>query len=88
MVAIDVMGTPQDEGTKMPSLFRAVLMTFDIMQNSIITEKLQQHPPDIYIKPEIQGVDILDFYKANEVFAQAAPAQALLREQLKHILSL
>lgn len=88
VVAIDVMGTPQDEGTKMPSLFRAVLMTFDIMQNSIITEKLQQHPPDIYIKPEIQGVDILDFYKANEVFAQAAPAQALLREQLKHILSL
>ena len=88
VVAIDVMGTPQDEGPKMPNLFRAVLTTFDIMQNSIIKEKLEKYPPTVYIKPKIQGVDILDFYKANEVYAQTEPAQANLREQLKRLLSL
>jgi NTE family protein len=88
VVAIDVMGTPQDEGTKMPGLFRTVLTTFDIMQNSIIEEKRQKHPPAIYIKPRIHGVDILDFYRANEVYAQAAPAQDMLRQQLKQLLSL
>ncbi len=88
VVAIDVMGTPQDEATKMPGLFRAVLTTFDIMQNSIIEEKRLKHPPDIYVKPKIQSVDILDFYRANEVYAQAAPAQDRLREQLKELLSL
>ena len=88
VVAIDVMGTPRDEGKKKPNLFRAVLATFDIMQNSIIKEKLEKDPPTIYIKPEIQGIDILDFYKANEVYAQAAPAQAMLREQLQRLLSL
>ncbi len=88
VVAIDVMGTPQDEATKMPGLFRAVLTTFDIMQNSIIEEKRLKHPPDIYVKPKIQSVDILDFYRANEVYAQAAPAQGRLREQLKELLSL
>ncbi|NQV32671.1 MAG: patatin-like phospholipase family protein [Phycisphaeraceae bacterium] len=88
VVAIDVMGTPQDEGKKMPNLFRAVLTTFDIMQNSIIKEKLEKHPPTLYIKPKIQGVDILDFYKANEVYAQAKPAQSNLRDQLKRLLSL
>jgi NTE family protein len=87
VVAIDVMGTPQDQGKKKPSLIRAVLTTFDIMQNSIIKEKLDRHPPSVYIKPTIQGVDILDFYKANEVYVQAEPAQAMLREQLKRLLS-
>jgi NTE family protein len=87
VVAIDVMGTPQDQGKKKPSLIRAVLTTFDIMQNSIIKEKLDKHPPSVYIKPTIQGVDILDFYKANEVYVQAEPAQAMLREQLKRLLS-
>ncbi len=88
VVAIDVMGTPKDEGKKMPNLFRAVLATFDIMQNSIIKEKLEKDPPAIYIKPEIRGIDLLDFYKANEVYAQAAPARAMLREQLQRLLSL
>jgi NTE family protein len=87
VVAIDVMGTPQDQGRKKPSLIRAVLATFDIMQNSIIKEKLEKSPPAVYIKPRIQGVDILDFYKANEVYVQAEPAQAILREQLKRLLS-
>ncbi|MCF7974329.1 MAG: patatin-like phospholipase family protein [Phycisphaerae bacterium] len=88
VVAIDVMGQPQNEGQKMPNLFRAVLTTFDIMQNSIIKEKLDRHPPDIYIKPDIHGVDILDFYRADDVFEQAAPAQARLKRQLKKHLSL
>jgi len=88
VVAIDVMGTPHGEGKKMPNLFRAVLTTFDIMQNSIIKEKVNRHAPDIYIKPDIHDVDILDFYKAEEVYAQAAPAQQTLKEQLTQILSL
>ena len=81
-------GGSLDEGKKMPNLFRAVLTTFDIMQNSIIKEKVHRHAPHIYIKPDIRGVDILDFYKADEVYAQAAPAQQTLREQLTQILSL
>jgi NTE family protein len=88
VVAIDVMGTPKEEGNKMPYLFRAVLTTFDIMQNSIIKEKLTKNPPHIYIKPQIQGVDILDFYKADDIYVQAAPAQEALREQLTQVLSL
>jgi NTE family protein len=86
VVAIDVMGKPDHEATKLPNLFRAVLTTFDIMQNSIIKEKLAKHPPDISIKPDIQGVDILDFYKAEGVYAQTIPAQNELRAQLKKYL--
>lgn len=82
-VAVDVMGYMSGhEENKVPGLFRAVLGTFDIMQNSIIQAKRVQAPPDIYIRPQIHGIDILEFYKAEEIYEQAQPACTELRDQL------
>lgn len=86
VIAVDVMGRPQSDGDKPPNLFRAVLGTFDIMQNSIIAEKLNGCPPDIYVKPDIVDVDILEFYKANEVYQQAEVAQQYFERQLVQLL--
>lgn len=83
VVAVDVMGHMRTDSIKPPNLFRAVLGTFDIMQNSIISQRIKNHPPDIYIKPDITGVDILEFYKAAEVYQQAENACLELREQLQ-----
>lgn len=84
VVAIDVMGYMSEHKT--PHLFQAVLGTFDIMQNSIIAAKLKQTPPDIYIKPDIHDVEILEFYKANDIYEQAEPAQQELKRELEKIL--
>lgn len=88
-VAIDVMGDMAADNlgsdasrAKAPNLFRAVLGTFDLMQNAIIAEKRQQNPPDIYLKPSIQDVDILEFFKAEQVFEQAEATRQLLKERL------
>lgn len=86
VVAIDVMGQMGEEPQKTPNLVRAVLGMFDIMQNTIITEKRKSTPPDIYIKPDIHGVDILDFYKAEEVYQQAEPARQDLKTALERLL--
>ncbi|MBN1673228.1 MAG: patatin-like phospholipase family protein [Kiritimatiellae bacterium] len=82
VVAIDVMGTLRRDKHNIPNVFRAVLGTFDIMQNSIVTEKLKHSPPDIYIRPDITGVELLEFFKAEEIYEQAAPAAEQLREAL------
>lgn len=86
VVAIDVMGKMRESRSRLPNVVRAVLGAFDIMQNSIIAEKLKSNPPDVYIKPDIVGVDILDFYKADTVYEQAEPARRKLREQLEKVL--
>jgi NTE family protein len=87
VVAIDVMGhLERKAGKDLPSLFRAVLGTFDIMQKSIVAEKLKNRPPDIYVRPDIHGVDMLEFHKADEVYEQAEPARRELREALEQIL--
>lgn len=87
VVAIDVMGEMRNNGHEVPNLFRAVLGTFDIMQRSIIAEKMKLAPPDIYIKPEIVNVDILEFYKADEIYGQAEPARKTLKKALEDALS-
>ena len=69
---------------RLPNLFRAVLGTFDIMQKSIIREKRRVAPPHIYVEPAIRGVDILEFFKADEVFEQSLPAIETFREELDH----
>jgi len=86
VVAIDVMGEMRTSDRALPNLFRAVLGTFEIMQKSIIAEKRKHTPPAIYIKPEIINVDILEFYKADEIYGQAEPARLKLRNALENTL--
>lgn len=84
VIAVDVMGHMNKH--KPPHLFQAVLGTFDVMQNSIISAKRKQSPPDIYIKPDIHDVEILEFYKANDIYEQAEPARQELKRRLEQIL--
>ena len=86
VVAIDVMGRMEAPGRHVPNLFRAVLGMFDIMQNSIIAQRLVNSRPDIYIRPDISGVDLLDFHKADAIYAQSEPARKKLRRELARIL--
>ncbi|MFO7627644.1 MAG: patatin-like phospholipase family protein [Candidatus Fermentibacteraceae bacterium] len=83
VIAVNVMGRLEKrEGRKSPTAFRAVLETFNIMQRSIISEKLAKSPPTIYIEPDISNVDLLEFHKAPEIYAQAEKAARELRDRL------
>jgi len=83
VIAVNVMGRlEKKEGQKSPTALRAVLETFDIMQRTIIAEKLTKCPPSIYIEPDISNVDLLEFHKAPEIYAQAERAARELRDRL------
>jgi NTE family protein len=86
VVAINVMGALRQTRHRMPSLFRVVLGSFDIMQKSIIFEKLKHAPPDIYIAPDIINVDVLEFYKADIIYEQAKPACQKLKQALERVM--
>lgn len=71
VVAIDVMGNPGESNPEeSPKLFRSVIGMFDIMQNTIIRQRREANPPDLYLKPDIRGCDVLEFNKANSVYAK------------------
>ncbi|MEZ5278402.1 MAG: patatin-like phospholipase family protein [Opitutaceae bacterium] len=82
-VAIDVAPTRKSTDGEAPGMVDAILGMFDIMVDRITTIRLEEKPPDIYIRPELVGIRILDFDKVSDVFEQAQPAIDELEKQLK-----
>jgi NTE family protein len=84
VVAIDVMGKRASDGERVPSLSDALFNAFQIMQRSILREKMRRRPPTIYIEPDIVDIRMLDFLKAEEIFDQAQPSREELIAALQH----
>ena len=86
-IAIDVTSFQPGTIPELPSTFDSVFTTYQIMQQSIIKEKLKFAKPDIYIKPKISDVRVFDFAKADSIFEQAKPAKKELKRQLEKLLT-
>jgi NTE family protein len=87
-VAVDVLGQRTPEYDDAPGYFVTTFNSFQIMQASIINEKLKANPPQIYIKPQLTGIRMLEFNKADEIYKQARPAREELHRQLTKRLEL
>ena len=85
-IAIDVMGNRTASIDLVPSMQESIFNTFQIMQKSILRQKMAAHPPDIYICPEIVDLRLLEFDEAEKVFAQAKSAADQLRRELERLL--
>ena len=75
VIAVDVSGEREIEAGESLSSIGVLLQSFHAMSNNLLAEKLKQQRPDIYVRPDIRNVRVLEFYKAREVFAQALPAR-------------
>jgi len=80
VIAIDInSGSPAEEGS-VPGYFHTIFGSIQIMQQAIVAQELEAHPPDIYIRPDLKGFRTLHFFKADEIYREAQPA----KERLKH----
>jgi NTE family protein len=86
IIAVNVSRVRVASGPDFPSALESVLGTFDIMQTTMLAEKLKRLKPDIYVWPQIRDVRMLDFGKIEEVFVQTIPAAEELRKQLLAVL--
>ncbi len=85
VIAIDVSGDQQPEDGKELSSLGMIFHSFQIMSHNILAEKLRYRQPDIYIKPDLVNIRMLEFYKAREVFEGAVPAQRKLARALRNV---
>jgi NTE family protein len=87
-VAIDVSGAPVMPGKRPhPSAFAVLMASSQIMQRTIVRQKLMVAQPDIYVDVEVDAYYVLDFHRFKDIMAAAAPAKAQLRRQLERVLS-
>ena len=86
-VAVDVSGAPILPGKRAyPSAFAALVASSQIMQRTIIRQKLKVQQPDIYIDVEVDEYYTLDFHRFRQILAAAAPAKDQLKRQLDRVL--
>lgn len=68
LIAIDVSGEvfPKN-GETLPGMYDNVMSAYQIMQNTIIAERLKSIQPDLYIKPRLANFGLLDFHREKEI---------------------
>ncbi|MEN8175716.1 MAG: patatin-like phospholipase family protein [Pseudomonadota bacterium] len=87
VIAVDVTGDrAAAEGS--PGYTEALFTSFHNMQKRILLQRLERQPPEIYLKPRIEGVRVLEFYEADAIYAQAAGMKKELKRALRHRLDL
>jgi NTE family protein len=87
-VAIDVSGAPVPVGKRPhPTAFAALMSSSQIMQRTIVRQKLKVQQPDIYIDVEVDEYYVLDFHRFKQILVAAAPAKEQLRRQLDRVLA-
>jgi NTE family protein len=87
-VAIDVTGASSGPGKRpQPSPLTALVASSQILQRSIVREKLTARQPDIYIDVDVDKFYVLEFHRFKEVLAAAQPAKVQLRRQLERVLA-
>ena len=84
VVAIDVLGNRTPSSDTEPSYFENTFNTFQIMQASILREKIKNRPPHILIHPDLNNIRVLDFHRFEEIYEQAMPAQKKLKRLLRY----
>jgi NTE family protein len=81
-VACDVAGGPASDTARMPGLMECVVGAAQISMQTVIREKLRHRQPDILVRPEINGVFVLDFLKTESILAMNVPFKDDLKRRL------
>ena len=85
-VAVDVSGKSSPDNKERPSYLDTIFATFEIMQESIMQQKLRIYSPDIYLRPEVVDVRLMQFNKIKRILKEAEPARERLKEELERLL--
>lgn len=86
-VAIDVTGHARLRDDRPPGALEAMLASSQIMQNAIVHEKLKRIRPDILIRPAVETIRVLEFYRINEILEASAPSREQLKRELDRVLT-
>ena len=86
-IAVDIMGNNSTPIDKIPSPKDAIFHTYQVMMDAIAQDKLRNNPVDIYVRPPLMDVDMLDFHKAESIYEQGLSAKDDFKRQLDQLLS-
>lgn len=88
LVAIDVSGTMvPGRGYPIPNMFEVVANSLRIMETTLVQNKMKSFKPDIYIKPELKNILLMDFHRDKEIMDSVAQDVHLFKRAIVKMLS-
>jgi NTE family protein len=85
-IAADVIGLPRGIEGLLPNRLDAGFGASQLRMHSITRHKLLRHPPDVFLRPAIDGFRVLDFLKASEILEATAAMRKETRTVLENFL--
>ncbi len=86
VVAVDVTGGPVAREGREPNVFETMLGAMQIMQGAIVEAKLERRRPHALIRPQVDGVTLLDFFRSGPTLAASAAAKEETKRALERLL--
>lgn len=86
-VACDVAGGPTSASARIPGLMECVVGAAQISMQAVIREKLRWHQPNVLVRPEINGVFVLDFLKTQAMLDANVVFKDDLKRRLDHAIN-
>ncbi len=84
VIAIDVTGGPVSDGQQeRPNMAEVLTAATEIMLNTIVGEKLKDHPPTIYLKAPVGKYPPLSFHKINEILEETIEFRDILKRAIE-----
>ncbi len=80
IIAIDVVGAPEGDSTRMPKSVDSMFGASQLMMQSITAMKIKANPPDIFLRPPVSEFRMFDFLKLSQIMTQTAP----VKDEVKH----
>ncbi len=88
LIAIDVSGTMGPRrGHSIPTMFEVVMNSLQIMETTLVEIKMKSNKPDIYIKPELKNIQLMDFHRDQEIMDSVKQDVHLFKRAMESILN-
>jgi NTE family protein len=84
LVAIDVNGVADARLAGIePGVFDAGLLASQIMSQTLIRNMAKRFPPDVYVRPEVTGFGIMEFWRVKELLAASDAGKDQFKRDLE-----
>ncbi len=86
VIAVDVSSKKGINSNETPNALDSLFASFQIMQNSILKEKLKSSKPDFLLEIDIPDVRLFEFNKVKTIWENADKQKKILKRELKKLI--
>lgn len=87
VIAVDVIGMPEPHGDRaLPGAAETIFGASQILMQAVAKAKFEKRPPDLLIRPAVNGFRVLDFLRAREILDASGPVKDEVKRRLERMI--